>query len=362
MLLPLLLGQGTAGPGLQPLTPARFDNSSDFFAPTVTRGAVTLTASRFDNAQTFYAATVLRGAVTLNATRFDNAQTFYTPTVGRGAVTLTPARLDNAQTFYSATVSQSGGTQTLLPSLYTNDQTFYAPAVGRGAVVLAAGLVSNTQTFYAPSVAVGAVSLAPARVDNTQTFYAPTVGQAGFTQYITFPDWVDPGWVEPGWVAWPYFNQNQFFSATVAHSTAPPAEQIDVIGGFAIPTRQQMRDMAQKQRIALGILPKPIQRKAKTVAKAIARIVSEGGTRQQVQKALNVIPQAQRVEAMNAVQIAYAYYMAIQYQTQAQQEIARIQAREQEISKILAEIERTSIIQREEDDIAFLLMQVIMAE
>lgn len=137
--------------------------------------------------------------------------------------------------------------------------------------------------------------------------------------------------------------------------------EIQPIGGaFNIPTRQQMRDMAQKQRIALGILPKPVQKKAKAAAKRIARIALDGGTAAQVQAALEVIPPAQRVDAMSAVQVSYAYYLAVQ--TQAQKEIARIQAQEQEIAEILAEIERTSIIQREEDDIAFLLMQVIMAE
>lgn len=220
MLLTLLLTQGTAGPGLQTLTPARFDNSNQFFAPTVTRGAVTLTAARFDSTQTFYAATVLRGAVTLNATRFDNAQSFFAPTVGRGTVTLTPTRFDNGQTFYAATVSQSGGGQALLPSLYTNDQTFYTPTVGRGAVSLTPGLLANDQTFYVPTVTPGAVTITPPTWNNTLAFYSATVGAAGgATQSIIFPDWVDSGWVESGWVGWPYFNANQFFGAEVTQSS-----------------------------------------------------------------------------------------------------------------------------------------------
>lgn len=215
MLLTLLLTQGTAGPGLQTLTPARFDNSNQFFAPTVTRGAVTLSPTRLDGSQTFYAATVLRGAVTLNAARYDNSTALYAPTVTPGAVTLTPSRYDNGQTFYATTVSQSGGAQTLLPSLYANTPTFYEPTIATGSVALLPPLVSNTPTFFSASVSVGTVALAPSRLDNTQVFYVPAVAQAGFTQYITFPDWVEPGWVEPGWVEWPYFNQNQFFGAEV---------------------------------------------------------------------------------------------------------------------------------------------------
>lgn len=46
----------------------------------------------------------------------------------------------------------------------------------------------------------------------------------------------------------------------------------------------------------------------------------------------------------------------------ARQEIAKSQKRQQEIAEMLAEIERLSIIQREEDDVAFMLMQLIAAE
>lgn len=326
--------------GVQDLTPLLYTNTQSFFAPTVTPMAVSLTPALYSNAQSFFAPAVGRGTVTLNATRYDNGQVFYAPTVSVGAATLTPARFDNTQTFYAAVVSS-------------------------GAALLAPDRLDNTQAFYAATVTPGAIALTPARLDNTSTFYAPSVS-SGVPQFITFPDWVDPGWVEPGWVEWPYFNQHQFFGSVVFNAGLPPAppitpSEIDPIGGaFNIPTRQQMRDMVQKQRIALGILPKPVQKKAKAAAKRIARIALDGGTAAQVQAALEVIPPAQRVDAMSAVQVSYAYYLAVQ--TQAQKEIARIQAQEQEIAEILAEIERTSIIQREEDDIAFLLMQVIMAE
>ena len=144
---------------------------------------------------------------------------------------------------------------------------------------------------------------------------------------------------------------------------AAPASDPGYIGGtFNIPSRAQLRELARKQRIALGILPKPIQQKAKDAAKKIAEVVSGGGTEKEVKAALKVIPKAQRVEAMSAVQVAFAYYLAIQQQAKAQHEIARIQENQKRIAEILAEIERISIIQREEDDIAFMLMQVVMAE
>jgi hypothetical protein len=255
-------------PAAQSLTQAtRFDNSNTFYAPTVTRGTVTLNQgtrydntqefyaatvsqagggqsltqnTRYDNGQTFYGPTVTRGAVTLTAARFDNAQTFFAPTVGRGAVTLTPARYDNGQTFYAATIT---ATRTLTASRYDNTTTFYAPIVSTGALTIAPDRYDNAQTFYGPTVTT-VNNLTPARFDNTQAFYSPTVGivavqdlqpslytnQNQFfggltTLYITFPDWVEPGWVEDGWVAWPYFNRNQFFSATVTQGDAPQNDQ-----------------------------------------------------------------------------------------------------------------------------------------
>lgn len=274
MLLTILLGQGSAGPSNVTLTQnTRFDNSGQFFAATVGRGAVTLSAARFDNAGTFYAPTVTTFR-TLDAVRFDNASTYYTPTVGRGSVGLTASRLDNSQTFYAATITQSGGTQTLLPDLYTNSPAFYAAQVNR---TLAPARYDNTATFYAATVSRGPVTLTPARYDSASTFYGPTVGRGAITLsparfdgtqtfyahnlrvvlsasllsntntfyggsvsgsgvqaliaplltntsqfftantalYLTFPDWVEPGWVEPGWVEWPYFNRQTFFAPAV---------------------------------------------------------------------------------------------------------------------------------------------------
>lgn len=205
----------------------------------------------------------------------------------------------------------------------------------------------NANTFYSPTVGRGAVTLSPARLDNAQAFYAPTVGRGAVT-------------LAPGLLV----NISEFYPVEISSGGDEPPVAPSVIepigGAFNIPTRQQMAEMARKQRIALGILPKPMQKKAKAAAKQIARIARDGGTVEQVQAALDIIPPAQRIEAMSAVQVSYAYYLAVQ--AQAQQEIDKIQERQRQIAAMLAEIERLSIIQREEDDIAFLLMQVVMAE
>jgi hypothetical protein len=190
-------------------------------------------------------------------TRFDNGQTFHAPTVTVGPVTLTQGtRYDNDPAFYAATITQGGGGQTLLPGLYTNTSAFYAPTVTATRALtpvrfdntptfyaatvttvrgLTATRLDNAATFFGPTVAVGAVTLTPARFDNAASFYSPLVTQGAgalvlgpdlfvntntfygglFTQFITFPDFVEPGHVEPGWVGWPYFNAPQFFAATV---------------------------------------------------------------------------------------------------------------------------------------------------
>ena len=45
---------------------------------------------------------------------------------------------------------------------------------------------------------------------------------------------------------------------------AVPVDDPGYIGGvFNVPTRKQMREMARKQRVALGILPDAIKKKAK---------------------------------------------------------------------------------------------------
>lgn len=226
--------------------------------------------------------------------------------------------------FFSEPASSGG--QSLSPTRFDNASTFYPPTVGRGAVTLSPARLDNVQAFYTPTVGRGAVTLAPGSLVNANEIYAPEVSAAGLPP-----------------------------------APPPPPSEIEPIGGaFNIPTRQQMAEMARKQRIALGILPKPVQKKAKAAAKQIARIAMDGGTVAQVQAALDIIPPAQRVEAMSAVQVSYAYYLAVQ--AQAQQEIERIQESQRQIAATLAEIERLSMIQREEDDIAFLMMQVVLAE
>lgn len=245
MLLPLLLGQGSAGPATQDLTQAaRFDNSQTFYGPTVTRGAVTLTPALYTNTQTFYQPVVGQGgaAQTLLPNRYDNTQAFYTPAVTT-ATALTPSLYSNAQVFYSATVST--GPVALAPARYDNAQTFYSATVTRGAVSLLPSLYENSQTFYSAIVSQsgGAQNLLPGLYSNTQDFYA-----FKNTLYITFPDWVEPGWVEDGWVGWPYFNQNQFFAPTVTQGDAPAQ---DVQRGDGVGRRWKKRELrARDEKLA----------------------------------------------------------------------------------------------------------------
>lgn len=106
-----------------------------------------------------------------------NLQNFYAPTVTVGAVTISPARLDNAQSFYAPTVTQVGPDQTVTPSLVSNSQSFYAPtvSVSGGPQTITPGRLTDGQTFYAPTVTPGAVTVSPGLLTNSQSFYAPTV-------------------------------------------------------------------------------------------------------------------------------------------------------------------------------------------
>ena len=221
-LLLLFRDNGSAPPPLQTLTAARLDNANSFFAPTVNRGTVTLTAARFDNAQTFYAASVTQTAATQNLQPglFSNAQTFYPATL-TSKVTLSAARLDNAPSFNSHTLTSR---ITLTAARYDNAQAFYTAKVNQ---TIKPGLLTNAQAFYATVVAQagGSQSLLPGFWENANQFFAPKI-----TQFITFPNWVDPGWVEPGWVEWPYFNTNQFFGAEVEQG-APQARAGFEMGG-----------------------------------------------------------------------------------------------------------------------------------
>lgn len=104
----LLLFFKGGGSGTQNLAPGLYTNSNQFFAATVTRGAVTLAPARYDNNQAFYA-----------------------PTVAPGTVTLLPGRYDNVQDFYSPIVTQAGGTQFLLPGLVVNNNQFFTATVSQ---------------------------------------------------------------------------------------------------------------------------------------------------------------------------------------------------------------------------------------
>lgn len=169
-------GLPAAGGVTQTLTPARFDNTNQFFAPTVTPGTVTLTPGRYDNTQSFYAPTVT-STVTLVPGRYDNAQTFYSPTV-TVAGGLFPDRYDNQQTFYNPTVTR--GSVTLTPALFTQTSSYFSPTVTRGTITLTPSLYTNTNNFYSPVITQGGAVLQPSRYDNTNVFYAPTVAVADF--------------------------------------------------------------------------------------------------------------------------------------------------------------------------------------
>jgi hypothetical protein len=252
-------------PAAQSLTQGtRFDNTNTFYAHTVGRGAVALTqGTRYDNDQVFYtpnvaasgntqdllpdlytnnsvlySPTVGRGTITLTVARYDNGQVFYAPSVTVGPVTLTAARYDNAQTFYAAAVTR--GAVTLTVPLYTNDNTFYSGVVSGAGVTLGPPRYDNNQTFYAAGISVGTATIAPDLFTNTQDFYAATISTFSSTQFITFPDWVDPGWVEPGWVEWPYFNTNQFFSPRMGIQLRPSLFS-DTGGGATFGTNAVMK-------------------------------------------------------------------------------------------------------------------------
>ena len=207
------------------LAPDLYANSNAFYAPALSLNA-TLTVSPVENTSVFYSPVVTTGALAVAPSRLDNAQTFYSATVTPGAVTLSASRVENAQTFYSATVAS--GASFVYPPRLDNGQTFFAPSV-TASVGLSAARYDNTQDFYAPAVTT-ATTLTAARLDNAQAFYAPTVSDTP-PQEISFPDWVAPGWVEPGWVAWPYFNANQFFAATVTQGQAPQPQPQTQGGG-----------------------------------------------------------------------------------------------------------------------------------
>jgi hypothetical protein len=89
------------GNGAQNLEPARYDNSQNFFSPTVTT------------------------SITLTAARLDNNNTFYEHTVTRGVVYLTPDLFENQNTFYGAIVTQEGGEQFIEPEILVNQNVFY---------------------------------------------------------------------------------------------------------------------------------------------------------------------------------------------------------------------------------------------
>lgn len=186
-----------AGGSGQTLSPGLGVNTSSFYGPTITTGAVTVSPGLGSNTNTFFGPTVSRGTVTLtpglatNTSTFyspsvstsytitpglsSNSQTFYDPTISVGGVELSPELADNENTFFDAVVSQGGAPQELQPGLAENQQTFYGPTVSTGSVTLSPELAENEQQFYGPSVSVGSVTLSPGLAENTNTFFDATL-------------------------------------------------------------------------------------------------------------------------------------------------------------------------------------------
>lgn len=240
----------------QALTQAsRFDNSNNFYAATVSAGAVTLTPALYSNTQTFYSAQVYSqfltaqqdfGLVTatpdvyfewglitetpatytndlgdlqaggatqnLTAALYTNTNTFYAPTVA-STYALTPARYDNTNNFYGPTVTTSN---TLTAARYDNTQTFYAPTVTTSYTISAARY-DNAQTFYGPTVSA-TYSLTAARFDNTSTFYGQTAAASNTLTPARFD------------------NTNTFYGATVAASNTVTPDRYDNANAFYAPT------------------------------------------------------------------------------------------------------------------------------
>jgi len=188
VLLPLLLGQGGAGPATQTLLPGLVTNGQTFFSPTVS-ATRTLAPALYSNAQTFYSPTAA-ATYALTPGLYTNIQTFYASTVTQSAAGqgLLPGLYTNTQTFYSATAASSA---TLAPALYTNPQTFYASSVTT-VTNLVASLFTNTQTFYSPTVVVngGPQTLAPELLVNQNTFLSPVVQIAGSDELQRGESWM----------------------------------------------------------------------------------------------------------------------------------------------------------------------------
>lgn len=141
---------------------------------------------------------------------------------------------------------------------------------------------------------------------------------------------------------------------------ASPATDTGYIGGaFDIPSRDKLRAMARKQREALGILPPAQKKKAVRAVKRIAKLAGAQAPIEQIRQQLMELPSAW----VPAIEPAFIFYLKLeQSRLAAQQQIDRIKAQEKEIAAVLAEIERISIIQREEEEAVMLFMQLIAAE
>jgi len=157
--------------------------------------------------------------------------------------------------------------------------------------------------------------------------------------------------------------QGSVVDGSAQNGTPAPLDEIqpihvDASSAFDIPSRSQLAALARKQRVALGILPSPVRQQVKRIIRSIGKAAPA-----EIRQQFDAMPLPQRFEALPAFQSALDFWMGVELSRQrARQEIARIQKQQQEITEILAEIERLTIIQQEEDDVVFMVMQLIAAE
>lgn len=184
----------------QTLTPSLFTDGDTFYAPTVTRGAVTLAPSLFSDADTFYSANVL-GRSSLAPPYFVDGDSFFGP-IASATNRLLPGLFTEGDSFYSPVVSATYG---LAPALYSDPDTFYSPVAAPGTVTLAPALYTDADTFYGVTISSGAVTLQPGLYPDPDAFFGPNVsaGAVGLAPPLV----VDP---------------DGFYSASVAFVLSPP--------------------------------------------------------------------------------------------------------------------------------------------
>ena len=230
----------------------------------------------------------------------------------------------------SPLAAQSGGPQTLLPALYTNAQTVYGAAL-TATNALAPGLYSNAQAFYSPALD-SANLLTPAPYVNAPVFYAPTVGQGGTTQALVCNDYAEGGYVEAGYVAWPAFNAQTFFAATVAGRF--PGFEVDMEPATWW-TRKPKAEPPEQAREKLQAVAKVVSETAQAhVAERASRAWRKAAVRARIEPLIQEMPGFDWVSMYDR---AYSTLLSLEIRRRmdeadrlARQEIDRIRARDED--------------------------------